>query len=84
MKRHYIATLHVLVELDDDVPGMSTCCGAACDAIAEWMREAAEFKDWGYARATTGWTTPVAVKISDDYQEGDIYDLLPGQMEEGR
>lgn len=91
--RHYVATVHLLIELDDSVTGMGNCQASACDAISEHLRNCEpEIKDWGYARtvvpvpdptahpqADAKYAAPVEVEIAidGDYNEGVFYAFLP-------
>lgn len=69
----YIATVHLLIELDDSVPGMCNSQAAACDAVAEHLRNCQpEIKDWGYANSYH----PVEVNVPDDCEEGEFLEYI--------
>lgn len=78
---HYIATVKMIVEADDEAE--------ACDAISEALRGAAF--DWMYLTPETPisrfipdtltgqgqYTKPTPVEVGSDYEEGDVGD--PGR-----
>lgn len=73
MKRFFIATVHIMVEADNE--------SEASDAISECLTGNLQFsgaiKDWGYRNMSASTSLVDIGEINpDNYQEGDLYNHL--------